>query len=292
LLSKTLPVSGSDGYDVCPSLSNAGLALEGDDIGFAVSYSLVGDGTLKATHTVKIVSGLTERVSTAIDMDDTSYWAYGNLCVALSSPAQGFSPLPSWPDGGVIPAPDAPPLGSGQVLFMMASDLALDLNVTGKLFFSLGWTVDFVNGQTELSALDPKTGQLLWKKLLPSGPLPMKLTGYYWWTPWLGNAAPALGADGTVYVGNVDGLYAVDGATGGVKPGFPFKCGNVDSAPAIGGDGTIFFGTVDGTFYALNPDGTQRFKVTTGGTISSSPAIGPDGSVYFVSDDGSLYAIH
>jgi outer membrane protein assembly factor BamB len=43
--------------------------------------------------------------------------------------------------------------------------------------------------------------------------------------------------------------------------------------------------------YAVNRDGTLRFKITTGGQISSSPAIASDGTVYFVSDDGHLYAI-
>ncbi|HUB07311.1 MAG TPA: PQQ-binding-like beta-propeller repeat protein, partial [Myxococcales bacterium] len=62
-------------------------------------------------------------------------------------------------------------------------------------------------------------------------------------------------------------------------------------APAIGGDGTVFFGATDGSFYAVNPNGSQRFKITTGARVSSSPAIGPDGTVYFVSDDGNLYAI-
>jgi outer membrane protein assembly factor BamB len=109
----------------------------------------------------------------------------------------------------------------------------------------------------------------------------------------VGNSAPAIDAyDGTVYVGNVDGLYALVGATGAIKAGFPFlTVADVDSAPAIGGDRTVFFGTSDGVFYAVNPDGTERYHFTTGGRISSSPAIGPDGTVYFVSDDGFLYAL-
>jgi outer membrane protein assembly factor BamB len=71
-----------------------------------------------------------------------------------------------------------------------------------------------------------------------------------------------------------------------------FRTANVTDAPAIGGDGTIFFGTRDGTFYAVKPDGTPRFQVTTGGQIASAPAIANDSSIYFASDDGNLYAIH
>lgn len=122
---------------------------------------------------------------------------------------------------------------------------------------------------------------------LPQSPLP---TG---WTPLQsdsGNAAPAVADDGTVYVGNADGLRAINGATGAVN--WIFKCANVSSSPAIGGDGTIFFGTDDGNVYAVNADGTIRFKVTTGGPVSASPAISAiDGTVYVTSDDGNLYAI-
>ncbi len=34
----------------------------------------------------------------------------------------------------------------------------------------------------------------------------------------------------------------------------------VDSCPAIGDDGTIYFGSDDNYFYALNPDGTLKWK--------------------------------
>jgi hypothetical protein len=45
--------------------------------------------------------------------------------------------------------------------------------------------------------------------------------------------------------------------------------------------------------YAVNPDGTMKWKFTTGviQDIDSSPAIGTDGTVYFGSDDGNLYAV-
>jgi outer membrane protein assembly factor BamB len=107
-----------------------------------------------------------------------------------------------------------------------------------------------------------------------------------------GNSAPSIANDGTIIIGNVDGMYALDPMSGSTKPGWPYKTASVSGTASIGGDGAIFFGTVDGTFYGLNWDGTLRFKMTTGGRISSSPAIGPDGTVYFVSDDGNLYAVH
>jgi len=66
----------------------------------------------------------------------------------------------------------------------------------------------------------------------------------------------------------------------------------VDSSPAIGTEGTIFVGSRDRYVYAINPNGTLRWKFLTGGPISSSPAIGQGGSTIYVgSENGALYAI-
>ncbi|MHB1846007.1 MAG: choice-of-anchor D domain-containing protein [Deltaproteobacteria bacterium] len=63
--------------------------------------------------------------------------------------------------------------------------------------------------------------------------------------------SPAVGADGTVFVGSTDGnFYAINGTTGALK-----------------------------------------WKYTVGAAINSSPAIGTDGTVYFAADDGNLYAL-
>jgi outer membrane protein assembly factor BamB len=287
VISQTPPPAGTDGFDVCPSLSNGGFLLDGDDTGVITAYSIQANGTLTILASGAPIMEAAERVSVAVGSDDTSYWCIGNYCAARSSPSLGLMSM--WPSGYIQAAPDGP---VPSVSYYIASDLAFDVNTTGYLFIAVGWSLDSVNGQTELVAVNPGTGANVWKLLLPSGPLGRTLSGWFWAAPDLGNGAPAVAADGTVYVGNVDGLYGVNGKTGAIKPGFPFKCANVDSAPAIGGDSTVFFGASDGSFYAVKPDGSQRFKITTGGRVSSSPAIGPDGSVYFVSDDGNLYAVH
>jgi hypothetical protein len=68
-------------------------------------------------------------------------------------------------------------------------------------------------------------------------------------------ASPAIGADGTIYVGSYgDKLYT--------------------------------------KFYAINPNGTLKWSYATGSSIFSSPAIGTDGTIYVGSLDGSLYAIY
>jgi outer membrane protein assembly factor BamB len=105
-------------------------------------------------------------------------------------------------------------------------------------------------------------------------------------------SSPAIGADGTIYVGSFDHkLYAIN-PDGTEK--WNFKTGSFvdDSSPAIGSDGTIYIGSRDNKLYAINPDGTEKWNFTTGHDISSSPAIGADGTIYVGSNDDKLYAIY
>ena len=75
--------------------------------------------------------------------------------------------------------------------------------------------------------------------------------------------------------------------------GSTFEMGPADlvfSSPAIGTDGTIYIG-LDQSLCAVNPDGSEKWKFTTGGLVASSPAIASDGTIYFGSQDSHLYAI-
>jgi len=106
--------------------------------------------------------------------------------------------------------------------------------------------------------------------------------------------SPAIGADGTVYVGSWNGkFYALDGATGANR--WEFQAGAIlHSSPTIGTDGTVYFGSYepDSKVYALNGDtGAKRWEFATGARVASSPAIGMDGTVYVGSQDGRLYAL-
>ncbi len=60
--------------------------------------------------------------------------------------------------------------------------------------------------------------------------------------------------------------------------------GIIYSTPSIDNDGTIYFGSYDHYFYALYPDGELKWKYKTNGVIESSAAISSDGTVYFSSD--------
>ena len=68
------------------------------------------------------------------------------------------------------------------------------------------------------------------------------------------DSSPAIGPDGTVYVGSEDHkLYAINGKSG-VKL-WEFVTGSlVFSSPAIGSDGTVYVGSQDKKLYALKTD--------------------------------------
>ena len=65
---------------------------------------------------------------------------------------------------------------------------------------------------------------------------------------------PAIGSDGTVYVGSKDHkLYALSGKTGAKL--WEFETGDyVSSSPAIGTDGTVYVGSNDHKLNAIKTD--------------------------------------
>ncbi len=106
-------------------------------------------------------------------------------------------------------------------------------------------------------------------------------------------SSPAVGADGTVYVGSWDNkVYALDGKSGAKK--WEFETGdNVLPSPAIGSDGTVYVGSGsdDKKVYALDgKSGAKKWEFETEGGVYSSPAIGSGGTLYVGSWD-KVYAI-
>ena len=67
-------------------------------------------------------------------------------------------------------------------------------------------------------------------------------------------SSPAIGSDGTVYVGSWDKkLYAINGKSE-VKL-WEFETGGfVSSSPAIGSDGTVYIGSYDNKLYAIKTE--------------------------------------
>ena len=105
------------------------------------------------------------------------------------------------------------------------------------------------------------------------------------------SSSPAIGANGTVYVGSGDSNLYAINTDGSEKWRFTIDAA-VDSSPSIGTDDAIYVGSADNGFYAINPDGTLRWSFPTGDAILSCPAIGADGTIYVGSFDGRLYAVN
>ncbi|MBL4561904.1 MAG: PQQ-binding-like beta-propeller repeat protein [Labilibaculum sp.] len=104
--------------------------------------------------------------------------------------------------------------------------------------------------------------------------------------------SPAL-ANGTIYVGTKEGnnLLALNAVTGTQVWSFSTPGAIVNSSPAVDKNGVIYFGSWDNHVYAINPDGTLKYKFLTGGDVWSSPAIGSDGTIYIGSYDNKLHAL-
>jgi len=112
--------------------------------------------------------------------------------------------------------------------------------------------------------------------------------------------SPAVGPDGSVYIGGDDNTFYAFNPDGSVKwthvAADPFDT----SAAAVGPDGTVYAGCFDGNLYAFNPDGSMKWTFavptpsdpTLDSGIASSPSLGSDGTVYFKADDGNLYALN
>ena len=101
-------------------------------------------------------------------------------------------------------------------------------------------------------------------------------------------SSPAIGSDGTIYVGSWDNkLYAINGKTGDKLWEF-VTVGNVYSSPAIASDGTVYVGSRDAKLYAINGEnGVKLWEFETGIYVDSSPTIGSDGTGYVGSWDKS-----
>ncbi|MFH1770135.1 MAG: PQQ-binding-like beta-propeller repeat protein [archaeon] len=106
---------------------------------------------------------------------------------------------------------------------------------------------------------------------------------------------PTIGEDGTIYA--ISGGARMPNATGGnvfwaINPDGTEKWQfNTEeamfSAAALADDGTIYFGCADGNFYALNPDGTEKWRFTTGEDAKQKDAIFD--AVPSIGPDGTIY---
>lgn len=124
-------------------------------------------------------------------------------------------------------------------------------------------------------------------------------------------SSPAIGADGTVYVGSHDGFFYAFNKNGSVKwkvkltePSYDARWNTskaIMASPAIAKDGTIYINTASDFLHALNPDGSEkwRFPIKWHNDFWNGPNIGPDGTIYIGtarfdknSEGSGLYALN
>jgi outer membrane protein assembly factor BamB len=90
-------------------------------------------------------------------------------------------------------------------------------------------------------------------------------------------------------------LFAIDVLTGAIKWIFEITELTYGGGALVGNDGTIYQGS-DAAIYAINPNGTQKWKITTSGAgalarVRAFPAMSADGTLYCVSNS-TLYALN
>lgn len=149
-------------------------------------------------------------------------------------------------------------------------------------------TIYIGSNDNKLYALNPN-GSKKWE--FSAGPTTYSERGKGIWGI---RSSPAIGKDGTIYVGSRTTKFFAINPDGTEKWHFPEKS-NLDvlSSPAIGSDGTIYFGSHEGSqsrIHALSPDGTEKWSFDVQSEEYSSPAISADGIIYFGSHSKKLYA--
>src|SRR5215469_4640027 len=155
-------------------------------------------------------------------------------------------------------------------------------------------------GAIYFTTQDPATFKLYLTALNAAGSLQWQLN-----FPCCGGFTPAIAADGTIFLGTGQGLWAVN-PDGSMK--WQFRTDLVFGVPTIGGDGTIYAPVSGGTiFMAVNSNGTLKWtsddwsSVDACGVFVNEPAIGPDGTIYLIPENdgngicnpnGPLLAFH
>ncbi len=102
-------------------------------------------------------------------------------------------------------------------------------------------------------------------------------------------SSPAIGEDGTIYVGSLDGkLYAID-KSGDFLWSFPTNYW-VRTSPCIAKNGTVYFVSDSDYLYALEASGGLEWKFLIHGYVIGDPSI-RNGVVYVGTQNGYLYSV-
>jgi len=238
----------------------------------------------------------------------------------------------SWPSNSSLSISHSPVIGrDGKIYFACYSDSLYALNPGG----TLAWGQPLANSVNSAPVVD-LDGNILVATTRGSAPWHLRSFdpdgGVRWYDTLAGDAdfaSPAVGPDGTIYVGANRYLYAVlpngtlkwrdslaariqccpaiaNESTLYVVAETRLYCIDTDSglrwrksiggsnycSPGVDAEGNVYVGTSNGTsstLYCIGPDSTVRDSHVVGDDIWSSPAIGTGGRVYFGCMNDSLY---
>jgi outer membrane protein assembly factor BamB len=283
-----------------PAIASDGTLFFGDLAGWL--YALTSDGGLKWTY--QLTEGTDRRViaSPVVSADGRSYWAsWNNQVYALSQEGKLLWKIAV---GGLISS--SPSLDREGNLYLASLDASSPTHIAVQRLSpnaALHWKFDDDLGVDRnrilaSPAIDEERGQLyvaasreedgiLYALNLVDGQPAFRLT-----LPKGVLSSPALGNDGTIYLGCLDGkLYAVDAATGNKRWSFSSEGYFALGSPTVDGAGRIYFGDSDGILYALAPSGQEVWRFRTDASIVSAPVISDEGILYATSCDSRMYAL-
>ena len=159
---------------------------------------------------------------------------------------------------------------------------AISIGSDGTIYMSAKATSSPLNGV--LKAYNPADGTEKWSTLITDGNAE--------------RGGPAIGPDGTIYLGNAGGFMRAYSPIDGSQLWSFTTSGAIQVVPAIDNLGRLYFGTTTGNFYVLNSDGTLAYDMLDlGDSIHSSAVIGSNGTIYVASttgtgtNSGKLYAL-
>ena len=271
----------------------------------------------------------TDYRGTGIGLNNTVYLAAGMAGVYAIDSATGTRKwLYSPGNTGHETFVEFPPTvaADGRLYFTSENDFAYALDANGNQLWEFradhlhtpisispdGTRVHFTSENAFIYALDRETGAQIWRyQLAQFGvyatgrriPIVYDSAGTLRWSlnlPQRGSnpdtVGPAVGEDGTLYFTRADAITAV-GMNGQQK--WEYVLGNTafDRTPAIGADGTVYIGVSDGFVYALNPDGSLKWKqkyvnqTGWGAGVKSNILIDAQGTLFFYGRDGFVYGV-
>ncbi len=86
--------------------------------------------------------------------------------------------------------------------------------------------------------------------------------------------------------------YIPTGKIGVEKWRFRMEGITFSTSPVIDRNGTIYTGGGVYSLYAVNPDGTEKWRFEPNSWVETTPALAADGTIYFGCNDNKLYALN